>query len=57
MDYPQGKERLERVTEYSIYFQYIIPDDLDIYSYVIFTSYDFYNYPAFFPIRLFTKII
>jgi hypothetical protein len=57
MDYLQKKERLERVIKYLVYFQYIIPDNLDKYFYAIFTFHGLYNYPALSPIRLFTKII
>jgi hypothetical protein len=57
MDHPQGEERLEKITQYLIYFQYIIPDNLDKYLYVIFTFYDLYNYPAPSLTRSFTKII
>jgi hypothetical protein len=57
MDYLQGKERLEKIIEYLIYFQYIISDDLDKYSYAIFIFHDLYNYPAPSLIRLLTKII
>jgi hypothetical protein len=57
VDYSQGEERLEKVTEYLIYFQYIIPDNLDKHLYAIFTSHDLHNYSAFLPTRPFTKII
>jgi hypothetical protein len=57
VDHSQREERLKKIIQYLVYFQYIIPDNLDKYSYAIFTSHDLYNYPASSPIRSSTKII
>jgi hypothetical protein len=57
VNHSQGEERLKRVTEYSVYFQYIIPDNLDKYFYAIFIFHDLHNYPAPPLTRSSTKII
>jgi hypothetical protein len=57
MNYLQKKKRLEKIIKYLIYFQYIIPDNLDKYPYAIFIFHDLHNHPTSSPTRLFTKII